>query len=118
MKYDDPRPDHRPFWGSLFFTWDGELDLSWLFVFLMGLGGVIGFLFEVFNNGHGSIAGWAFLGAAFSSVLIAAIPVAKAKILAESKVSGEVAKGIACSTPDPFVSHEWTNEVDSNAGII
>jgi hypothetical protein len=118
MQFEDLRPEHRPFFGALFFTSKGELDLSWFFVLCMGIAGVTGFLHEVFINKNASIAAWSFLGSAFASILIAAVPINKARILANSRVPGEVATGIAESTPTPFEPHEWTNDDDKDAGVV
>lgn len=95
------------FWYSLIYTVEGHLDLTWLFVFVMGLVASTGFTWEFVSNGHASIAAWSFMGTAFASVLIAAVPIAKARLLAMSRVPGEVARGIAASAPDGFVPHEW-----------
>jgi hypothetical protein len=97
-RYNDFRENHRPFFGSLVFTKEGELDLSWCFVFLMGLGGLIVFIWVSIISPAPvpvQIAAWTYIGGAFASVLIAAIPINKAKILAKSTVPGEVSKSIA-----------------------
>jgi hypothetical protein len=96
--YHDPDNNSRPFWASLFFTKEGDMDLTWLFVLLMGLAGVFGFVWQLVHAASPTlaiIAGWSFMGAAFASVLIAAIPISKAKILANSKLPGEIAKSIS-----------------------
>lgn len=91
----------RPFLTALLYERDGDLNLTWLFVFIMGIVGAIGFFVEVVIRGGGvasvpaKLAAWSFLAGAFLSVLIAAIPVAKAKILANAKLPGEVSKSIA-----------------------
>jgi hypothetical protein len=110
----------KTFMYRLFFTKEGDLDLGWFFVGLMGLVGSAGFMIEVLKNGHGSVAGWAFLGSAFASVLIAAVPIAKARILAQSRVPGDVASGIAESASEivqGFTPHQWVSG-DPDAGIL
>lgn len=90
--------DNRPFFKALVYERDGDLNLAWLLVLLMGLAGIIGFIWVIMIANASlpvQIAGWTFLGSAFVSVLIAAIPIAKAKILANSRLPGEVAKSIA-----------------------
>ncbi len=107
MKFNDPRKYYRPFWGSLVYTKDGDLDLSWCFVLLMGLCGVVGFLWVLIIHPASipvQIAAWTFLGGAFVSVLIAAIPIAKAKILADSRVQVELAQSIASAGMSPNVT--------------
>lgn len=100
-KFNDPRTYHRPVLGSLLFTREGDLDLSWLFVLLIGMAGISGFIwvniFAIATPIAVKIASWSFLGAAFAAVLIAAVPVAKAKILAKASLPSELATGIAKS---------------------
>lgn len=110
----------KKFVYRLFFTKEGDLDLGWFFVGIMGLVGSIGFLIEVTGGSHASVAGWAFLGSAFASVLIAAVPIAKARILAQSRVPGEIAAGIAESAAgsiSSFVPQQWAVG-DPNAGVL
>lgn len=89
----------RPFLKALVYERDGDLNLTWLFVFLMGLVGSLGFMSTVIFSPEASvlekIAAWSFLGGAFMAVLIAAVPIAKAKILAQSSLPADFAKGIA-----------------------
>lgn len=91
----------RPFLTALLYERDGDLNLTWLFVLIMGIVGAIGFFVEVVIRGGdvsstpAKMAAWSFLAGAFLSVLIAAIPIAKAKILANAKLPGEVSKSIA-----------------------
>jgi uncharacterized membrane protein len=90
---------HRPFWASLVFEKDGDLNLTWLFVMLMGIIGSVGFVHATII-GHNisiveKIAAWSFLGATLTSMLIAAIPLSKAKVLANATLPGEIAKDIS-----------------------
>lgn len=89
----------KTFIDSLVFERDGDLNLTWLFVLLMGLIGSIGFLWTIMFNPSSSIveriAAWSFLGSAFALVVLAAIPIAKTKILANSRVPGDVGRSIA-----------------------
>jgi hypothetical protein len=101
---------NTPFWHSLVFETDGDLNLTWLFVLLMGGVGTVGFLWEIVvgpilgfaPSTIEKIAAWSFLAGAFASVLIAAIPIAKAKVLAKATLPGELAKSVA-SVGDQFV---------------
>lgn len=88
------------FFQALLYEKDGDLNLTWLFVLILGLIGAAGFLHVVFAAAPvvEKIAAWSFLGGAFSLVVLAAIPIAKAKILANSRVPGEMAKSIASVT--------------------
>lgn len=99
------------FFEALVYEKDGDLNLTWLFVLLMGLVGCVGFLHAVFTAATviEKVAAWSFLGGSFSLVVLAAIPIAKAKILANSKVPGEMAKSIASVTEglqDPGMSSD------------
>lgn len=93
----------RQFFQSLLYETDGDLNLTWLFVLLMGLMGSAGFLWSIVLapifgytvNTLVQIASWSFLAGAFASVLIAAIPVSKAKILARATLPAELAKSVA-----------------------
>lgn len=93
----------RKFFQSLLYETDGDLNLTWLFVLLMGLIGSAGFLWSIVLgplfgftiNTLVQIASWSFLAGAFASVLIAAIPVSKAKILARATLPSELAKAVS-----------------------
>jgi hypothetical protein len=101
---------HRPFWHALVFEKDGDMNLTWLFVLALGAAGSLGFLwvtvlapfFGFPASAVVQIAAWSFLAGAFASVLIAAIPIAKAKVLAKATLPGELAKSVA-SVGDTFV---------------
>jgi hypothetical protein len=88
--------DNRPLIKALFYERDGDLNISQVLCAVFGIAGVAAFLFQIFHESNtlAIIAGWSFLGAAFMGLLIATIPISKAKILAQSKVPGEVAKAI------------------------
>jgi hypothetical protein len=93
----------RTFLQALLYETDGDLNLTWLFVLIMGLVGSCGFVWSVIVapllgitvNTLVQIASWSFLAGAFASVLIAAIPLAKAKVLARATLPGELAKSVA-----------------------
>lgn len=120
-QFDDPRTYHRPILGSLLFTREGDLDLSWLFVLLTGIAGVIVFVWiNVFAIGvpvSVIISSWAFIGGAFTAVLVAAVPIAKAKILAKTLPS-DAARTIASAgliniekSTDIFELSQQTQEI-------
>lgn len=93
----------RQFFQALLYETDGDLNLTWLFVLLMGLMGSAGFFWSIILapifgftvNTLVQIASWSFLAGAFASVLIAAIPVSKAKILARATLPAELAKAVS-----------------------
>lgn len=96
--------DNRPFFSALVYEKDGDLNLTWLFVMLMGLIASAGFIF-VLGADPGvftlwdRLAAWSFMGGAFASVLIASLPIAKAKILANAKLPGELSRSISSIAP-------------------
>lgn len=89
----------RQFFRALVYEKDGDLNLSQLLTAIMAIIGMVGFIWVMIINPSSSIvvqiAAWSFLGGAFASVLIASLPVAKAKILANAKLPAEFANAIA-----------------------
>ena len=84
----------RSFWYALVFERDHSLNLGWALSLLFALAGVVGFVVVVVIRQDSStlekLAAWTFLIGAFAIVLIAALPIAKAKILADAKLPGEM----------------------------
>lgn len=105
----------RKFWNALIFTSEGHLDFSWLLTIVLCATGVSGFIIEACGL-HLSVAAWTWLGASFSAVLIAAVPISKARILAKANLPGDIAKGMG-QIEDHFVPNEWTNG-DPQEGIM
>jgi len=97
-QYHDPETKTRPFWASLIYTKEGDLDFSWVLALLMGLAGVFGFVWVIVACSTAALgnilAAWSFLGGAFASVLLAAVPIAKAKIMANATLPSNLAKDI------------------------
>ena len=75
---------------------DGDLNPTWVLVVLYS---VIGLAVAVFAAAAGGdiakTAALSFIGAALMALLISALPRDKAKILAKSRLPGQVAHGIA-----------------------
>lgn len=98
MKYHDPHKNERSLLAALFFTKDGNLDLTWLFVFIMGMIGSYGFIHVNVIVRESSIVekvvSWSFLAGAFSLIVLAAIPLAKTKVLADAKLPGDMANAV------------------------
>jgi hypothetical protein len=98
MKYHDEDAKERSVVAALFFTKNGDLDLTWLFVFIMGMIGSYVFLHvNVFQRDSSiieKVVSWSFLAGAFSLIVLAAIPLAKTKVLADAKLPGEMAKNV------------------------
>jgi hypothetical protein len=86
---------HERGWHRLFYTGDGDLDLSWILVVVFAIVGLTGFLAEAFSSHQVSTAAWSWLGGSFLSIVIAAVPIAKARLLANSKSLGDLARSIA-----------------------
>jgi hypothetical protein len=96
----------RKFLKALVYEKDDSMNLSQLFMLIFGLIGGAGVLYSVVvapwlglsTSVAVQIASYSFLSAAYISVMIGSIPIARAKILAESKVPGEVARAVASIT--------------------
>jgi hypothetical protein len=91
-------PHNRKILEGLFFEKNGDLNLSQLLMVIVGIAGIVGFLYQIIfckSSAFVVIAGWSFVGAAFSALLIAAIPISKAKILSDSKLPSDIAGSIA-----------------------
>lgn len=93
----------RPLSEALFYETDGDLNVSSLVLLLMGLTGAAGFVWAVILSvifGHPSsitiqLAAWSWLAGFSASVLLAAIPVAKSKILARATLPADLSQTIA-----------------------
>ena len=98
MKYHDEEASERSLVAALFFTKEGNLDLTWLFVFIMGMIGSYGFIHVNVIVRESSIVekvvSWSFLAGAFSLIVLAAIPLAKTKVLADAQLPGNMAKSV------------------------
>lgn len=90
---------HRSIGHALLYTKENQLDLTWLLVSVITGCIVLGVVCECLGH-HISVAAWSVLGTVFTSALIAAIPVNKARILASSTAVGDVAKGVATAAND------------------
>ena len=79
------------------FTKEGDLDPTWILV--IGTLAVMlgGFLGELIVGRPISAAAWAAVAAICSSLLIAAVPVSRARLLAKATMPGSVAQGIAAA---------------------
>ena len=95
--------NRRSFWEALFFEQDGAMNLSQMFASFFMLVGCFGFVWVVaigpvlgyLQNIPMQLAAWSFIAGAMSAVLIAAIPISKAKILANATLPGDLAGKIA-----------------------
>lgn len=100
----------------LFFTGHGELDLTWFLVLLFGFMAAFGFIVEGLAGATISTAAWSFLGGAFVSALISAIPINKARILANAKSPGAISNAIASAGGNVFTDNErdpdWDTKID------
>lgn len=82
----------------LFFTADdasqGELDIGWLLLAIAFINGVVFFDLAAFGVVTISVVAWSWYGSLTACAFIAGTTVAKARLLATSRMPGEVAKGI------------------------
>lgn len=89
---------NKSLWYRLFFVEhkDGhiELDLGYVFLIPFLALAITGFILASMQIWAITSVMWTFLGSLIFSLLICAVPVARARILAQSK-AGEVASGIA-----------------------
>jgi hypothetical protein len=92
---------------------DGDLNPTWPLVVLYCLVGLVVCLAAVFTRDKWAIIGaLSFLGSVTCALLISALPRDKAKILAQSRLPGEVAKGIGSVGPrgEYGVSTSWFDD--------
>lgn len=98
-------PNRNGFWYKLFFVTKGkhddELDLGWVLLLLAFFPAITVWVLAAFGVAKVTIAAWSFMGSLLASLLIAGIPIARARILAKSQLPGEVAQGIAMTGSEP-----------------
>lgn len=92
-------------WHRLFYTAEDDLDLSWFLVVVFACAANVGLAADLIKSGIYSWHAWAFLGSTFFSVFLAAIPVAKSRVLARANVAG-VAAAIAGNQPNMYLDNE------------
>lgn len=90
----------------LFYTGSGDLDLSWFLVLMFALTAITGFLVETFTTMGPTVWAWSFLGGAFLTVMIAAVPIAKARLIANSRSIGDFSGSIASGGGNVFNDDE------------
>lgn len=82
---------------------DGDLNPTWILVVIYAVVGlVLAAVAVLVGAAAAQVAGLAFIGAALVALLISALPRDKAKILAKSRLPGQVARGIAEAGARPF----------------
>lgn len=99
--------------GTLFHTKDGDLDLGYVFLIPFLSLGFVAFICSAVGAWKVSVAMWSFLGSLIASLLICAVPIARARLLAKATLPGEIAQGIASA---PFEPNEWAN--DRETGVM
>lgn len=94
---------------------DGDLNPTWLFVAVYLALGVAAVIMAMITRNPIAIgAALAFLGAIIMALLISALPRDKAKILANSRAPGEVARGITGGGDRTFgTSTQWFERDES-----
>jgi len=108
------RVKKRSFWRALVFEKDNDLNLSWIITVIIMLAGVFAIICDCVTGHSISNAAWAWLGGSFASVLIASVPIAKAKILANATLPGSTTDAIGKAL---VVEHEW-KDGDPHKGVI
>lgn len=93
--------------ARLCFTCEGHLDLSWLLVIVFTLLAIVGTCAELWGAQRPSPWWWAWLGGAYLAVLIAAVPIAKARILASSRTLESSAGALGSAAH--FTPHAWAD---------
>lgn len=92
---------------SLIYTVQGELDLGWLLLLIAFANAILFFDLAAFKVVSISVAAWAFYGSMISLCFIAGAAISRARLIAGSRVPGEVARGIAESAePNLFTDDE------------
>lgn len=81
----------------LFYTAEGHLDLTWPILLVVLALAAVGIAAGISGRELPN-AVWAFLAGAFSSALIAAVPIGKARILAGATSPGAIAEAVAKAT--------------------
>lgn len=99
----------RKLWQAMFFTKEGSLDLGWLILLTCCIVGLTVFVASSVGAIKGpSVAGWAWFGSFTAMAFIAGAARDRAVLIAQSRVPGEVAQGIAQSG-----SHEYGPNTES-----
>jgi hypothetical protein len=109
--------EKRTFWNALFFEKDDDLNLTFFFLALYSFVGMAAVIKTVIMGDAAvvvQIASLAFLGSAFMGLLIAAIPYAKAKILARSSLPSDVAASISGLGTSGFRVRNDESSLDSD----
>jgi len=90
----------RRFWHSLVFTKEGDMDWSWCLCLICVFVGCVVFVLEAVTGLRASVAAWSWLGTTFAATLISAVPIAKSRLLANSRMVGDVAHGVASASEE------------------
>lgn len=73
---------------------------------MFALTACMGFVVEVFTDMGPTVFAWSFLAGAFLTVMIAAVPIAKARLLANSRSIGDFAGSVASGGGNVFKDDE------------
>lgn len=106
---------HERGWHRLFYTSAGDLDLSWFLVCVCIVLASFGFVTEAVKQDKISNAAWSFLAGAFISVLMAAIPINKARVIANAKSIGAFSSAVGSSGGNVWKDNERDPDWDSVA---
>lgn len=102
---------------SLFYTKQGELDFGWLILVLCTAVGLVVFVAQSFGWIRGpSTAAWAWFGSFTGLAFIAGAAISRARLIAKSRLPGEIASGVAQSATERW-GGPATRWFDPDAGV-
>lgn len=76
-----------------------ELDLGWAILAIAFLNGIVAFDLAAAGIWSISVAAWSWYGSLTGLAFIAGATISRARLLAESRMVGDVSRGIAASAP-------------------
>lgn len=85
----------------LFFTQNDELDLGWLLLLIGFVNGLTIFDLAALGVARVSIAAWSWYGGVITMCFIAGATIARARLIAASRLPADVAQAIASSPAEP-----------------
>jgi hypothetical protein len=99
----------------LFFTKSNDMDLGYAFVIPFIITALLAFWLAAYRHITVTTTMWSFLSGIIVTLLICTIPIAKARILADSKAVVAAQEGLGQS--GGYAPNTWASG-DPNAGIL
>lgn len=101
----------------MIFTSSGDLDLGWVLLALAFVNGILFFDLAALGHARVSVAAWSWYGSLTGLSFIAGATISRARLIADSRMVGDVASAIATAAPEqPFQPHEWASG-DPHEGV-